>query len=355
LSGVTIAIVVLGVAATTIIQNVTTDFYRSLVPSRSAESIGDTVPISRQEVGPEIIERIMREVSTAVEQRRRKSEEEDVHVLISRYVGHSDIELKKFERIALTGPTEADALYALYYLRTAGGEFAGNFLDLFLLRKDSEVNVLHMRGDGRGLCSLGAHFAKFGGLDYLLATCSGGSGGFMAVTVHRIESGQAKMVFSVEDLFKGEVFQAGNRWFLLGNNQKHELVLRDGSFKLERYRDRIGCRQPDGTHVVSIQADDVEMKLRFNCRQVGFLKVAEGHGRLRNSKDVLRVRMGEKILIDDNVMRYGQIRLFSGPEEVLQFRDGLFPSVVAVGQGEGEISVDYDYSDWRTIRIEVVP
>ncbi len=189
-------------------------------------------------------------------------------------------------------------------------------------------------------------------ITYLVCYSVTGTGHYMTIHIYSYDGiGKMKEVFTESDLFGGDLYIRDNTVYLNGNGHKFKLIKKNGTFALTQYKEKLHPVQDSGNHVLSYVPQGKHLKIMFDGKYLNFAKKGESS---YDSKELVEIKLDEKIIDDDNIVGYPDqyIRLLV-QDEMFEFDKGFFTTLIPTKTGETSINISNDYREWYHVRIKV--
>jgi len=221
-------------------------------------------------------------------------------------------------------------------------------LDVFTTRSGKPENLYH---EVYGGYEMDAYHAVISNKTFFISTNRGGSGGHLSLSIYDYDGiGKMRLVHEIKDMFQGWLSVMENRIFLTGNTQKYELKYDGRVFSLEKYQQRISCKQ-NGSHVLAYHFKDGKFFVTYDGKEIKFQQT--GKPDVQHSAEPIVLGLDELIVLDDNMEEPQQVRLIMHEIDKLVSIGGLFTSFIAKAVGTITMSFSYNYKTWYEVEVAI--
>lgn len=184
---------------------------------------------------------------------------------------------------------------------------------------------------------------EINGQQYLLAYDVQGSGSYLYVWIYLVnEAGRPEQVFFLDNMPSGNLFYRGGRIFVRGGEKRYEVRFVGGRFRLFEYLERFDCDPGDGSHVLSFEPNKARTAttISFDCAVIARLEEGWNEEVVRVVKP-LELDLGEIVIVHSLLPAPEPLKILFRSGGILEYRDGLYGSIVATRLGEEEVSPGY--------------
>jgi|GEM_PF-6920591 len=181
----------------------------------------------------------------------------------------------------------------------------------------------------------------------MLAIYIGGSGCFLVFDIYEYDGfTKMKKSFTGGYWFSGDYYFLKNNLFFKSNSSRYRLIYKNKKYKLVNYKERLKLDKAQSTHILRVDFKK-KLKIMFDNESLKFLLKNEDR---YISEEVIKVKIDESIIIDDNIIPEIDIKFFHYNGDGIEFQNNFFSSIKFNKKGNNILTIrSYDY--WYDIPI----